>query len=574
MARSCGIRLGARGFEAVVLDGGPKKHKVVATVSGELSSDPLEDPAAVGAALRGALKGVPIPRENVGVAMDARHAAFRKLKLPFAERAKIEQVIKYEVEGELPQFDIDQVVVDFLVLAQGPEGVQVLATAVPKAEVRRVIDVLNGAGLEPLEVELETTAMVNAATAADVCRLDNAVVLVHVGEESTSVVTVDGGRVSEMRVIHLGAASHEPRREEAPAAEVEGEEAPAGPQANPAELQRRLEQVLQRIRRELSRTVSGARTEHDLESVQVCGSDLPGLVGGDVMGVPVERLSVLGEAVSEGARERGHVVAYGTALRQLGGGVLSPSLRREELRYTGAFERLELPLAVAALLLVTWLGVSNIFTFKEVQRYQRSLANWWTSSNNFMLTDIQGGSKGYLEFPPERLERYVRDVEAVTGTSGFGEYEGEESRLDSLAQVKAQLTSDIREMKKKLGRDTELKHPQSAFKGMALVLDLIEAQGESIGRFAIRSVEARQQKESTRESEHVRVTMDLVFFADSPSEATRNYEGLLQAFDAAPWGMRVEPAQNQPLDDGKGIFLQGINFLVDTTQADSEEVWS
>src|SRR5690606_27681684 len=106
MARSCGIRIGAGAFELVVLDGGPRKHRVVAAVSGALPGDGLEDPGAVGAALKRALKGVNVPAENIGVAMDSRHAAFRKVKLPFSDRSKIEQVLKFEVEGELPQFSI------------------------------------------------------------------------------------------------------------------------------------------------------------------------------------------------------------------------------------------------------------------------------------------------------------------------------------------------------------------------------------------------------------------------------------------------------------------------------------
>lgn len=571
MAKSCGIRIGAGAFELIVLDGGPKKHKVVAAVSGVLPESGLEDPVAAGAALQRAVKGLNVPTENIGLAMDSRLAAFRKIKLPFTERAKIEQVLKYEVEGELPQFLIDDVVVDFLILSQAADGVQVLTSAVPKTEIRRVLDACIKAGVEPLEVELETTAMVNAAHGAGVCRTDNAVVLVHVGEESTSVVTVDGGMVNEMRVIHLGAG-----RPEAPDAtvpeepEAQDEEAGSELTPSPVDQERRLEQILQRIRRELSRTITGARTAQVLESVQVCGRDLPGLVGGELMGLPVERLALSGvEGPSEGFE-----VAYGAALRQLGGGFLAPSLRREELRYTGTFERLELPLAVAALLLVTLVGVWNIFLAKEINLKRESLGFWWSSSNNFMLTDLQTGVKGNLEFPPEDLERYVRDVQSATDAIGVGTFRDEISRFESLGRVRAMIERDIREMKKQLGRDTELKHPQSALKGMALVLDVFAEQSENIGRFSIRSIEARQQRPSQRTPELVRVQMDIAFIGNSPAEATENYERLVSAFNAKPWRINFIPRENVPLEDSKGIFLQGIVFEVDVEKAAGDEVWS
>ncbi len=573
MAKSCGIRIGAGAFELVVLEGSAKKHRVVHAVSGTFAGEGLADPKAAGSALKTAMKGLGVPTENLGLAMDSRHAAFRKLKLPFTDRAKIESVLKYEVEGELPQFSIDDVVVDFLVLSQGADGVQLLTSAVPKAEIQRALGALRSAGLEPLEVELEVTAMVNAAHAAGLTQADSAVVLVHVGEESTSVVTVDGGSANEMRVIHLGAGSPVPPETGESAAE-DGDEPGTVPAAgtSPVERERNLEQAAQRIRRELSRTISGARTAHELASVYVCGRELPGLVGSELMGLSVERLAVGldgGEGLAQGTE-----IAYGVALRQLGGGVLSPSLRREELRFTGAFERLELPLAVAALMLVTLVGVWNIFLSKEVQLQRESLANWWRSSNNFMLTNLQAGSRGNLEFPSENLEKYVRAVEAATGETGSAAFANELSRYDSLNRVRALIEADIREMRKQLGRDTEIKHPQSALKGMALVLEVFSELGDEIGRFSIRQVDARQQRPSQRTPEHVRVTMDVAFFANSPAQATENYERLVAAFNAKPWRMNFTSKENTPLDDSRGIYLQGIVFEVDLAKAVGDQVWN
>lgn len=573
MAKSCGIRVGAGAFELVVLDGSPKKHRVVHAVSGTFASDGQADPKAAGAALKAAMKGLGVPTENLGLAMDSRHSAFRKLKLPFTDRAKIESVLKFEVEGELPQFSIEDVVVDFLVLSQAADGVQLLTTAVPKTEIRRALGALQAAGVEPLEVELEVTAMVNAAHAAGITQADSAVVLVHVGEESTSVVTVDGGAVNEMRVIHLGAGSPAPAEAAEAGAEgasEQGEERNAVP--SPLERERNLEQAAQRIRRELLRTISGARTVRELGAVHVCGRELPGLVGGELMGLPVERLVVTPDG--GGALPGGTEIAYGVALRQLGGGVLTPSLRREELRFTGAFERLELPLAVAALMLVTLAGVWNIFLSKEVQLQRESLANWWRSSNNFMLTNLQAGSRGNLEFPSETLERYVRNVEAGTGESGSGPFGNELSRYDSLSRVRALIEADIREMRKQLGRDTEIKHPQSALKGMALVLEVFSELGDEIGRFSIRQVDARQQRPSQRTPEHVRVSMDIAFFANSPAQATENYERLVAAFNAKPWRMNFTSKENTPLEDSRGIYLQGIVFEVDLAKAVGVQVWN
>ena len=49
MARTCGIRIGPRRFEMVVLDGSPKMHRIVAYKSGEFptgGADPEGEPGA------------------------------------------------------------------------------------------------------------------------------------------------------------------------------------------------------------------------------------------------------------------------------------------------------------------------------------------------------------------------------------------------------------------------------------------------------------------------------------------------------------------------------------------------
>jgi Tfp pilus assembly PilM family ATPase len=348
MARSCGIRLGPRRYEIVVLDGSPKKHRITAFKSGEFdpaSTDPIAD---FGKILKAATKELRLPQENVGLVIDSGHAAFRRLTLPFADRSKIDQVLKFEIESQLPQWSIEDVVVDYHVMAESDTSSDLLVSAVPKDDVQAALDICEKAGLEPMEAELETSAMVNAANAASICNIDDAQLLVHIGDYSTSVVVMDAAEVREMRVIHIGALTHVAHPSEAPdpepakQAEDEASEDSADSglgaldQVDPIEASRRADQAIKRIRRELGRTISGARTVNPIEAVYVCGMELPGLVGSSVLDVPVYVLDCFEEDSGQPADGVGSlVIAYGAAIRELGGGLLSPSLRREELRFTG-----------------------------------------------------------------------------------------------------------------------------------------------------------------------------------------------------------------------------------------------
>ena len=87
------------------------------------------------------MRAFDVPLDNVSVAVDSGLAAFRSLRLPFTDDAKIEEVLKFEIESELPQWSIDDVIVDFLVQQRDEKGSELLVTAVRKDDLRGVLDV-------------------------------------------------------------------------------------------------------------------------------------------------------------------------------------------------------------------------------------------------------------------------------------------------------------------------------------------------------------------------------------------------------------------------------------------------
>jgi Tfp pilus assembly PilM family ATPase len=573
MAKACGLRIGSRRFELFVLDGSPKKPKIVSSLAGEIPFD-AEDPIGAAAqAIKSAIKTHKISTENVSVVIDAKVAAFRRLNLPMKDVATIESVLKFEVESQLPQFNIEDVVVDFYQQEVHGDSSSLLVTAVPKAELAKTIELCNQAGIEPQEIETEATAIVNAAAAAGFCSIDSAQVLVHVGEDSTAVAVVDGGRVREMRVIQMGALSHTAA---GPEPEVEGEEGEVS-EVRPAATGQieRSEEIIGRLRRELSRTVSAARTANELSAVYICGYELPGLVGSEVLGVPVQSFGEFAVDTFEGELRNEYVssaVAYGSAVRQLGGGVVQASLRREELKFTGAFERLELPLAVMGLLLVTLLGVWNIFLRHELGFINKDLTFMLNSTVNYMMGDPKKGQAGNLAYPPEVLSNYIKNTASEVPGSDPLEWKTDpgRNRYEQLTFIRALLEGERKKLSKELGQDTEITQPQSAFKGMTLVLDTLFDGGKgTFGRTSLRSLDATYQTRAGK-NDKVVVTMSVVFYSDNDSttEATRNYEAFYSALRSQPWYIEDRPSASETVKGVEtGIYLPSISVTVDTTKA-------
>ena len=563
MARTCGIRVGPRRYEIVVLDGGAKKHRIVAFKSGEFpqgGEDPMADAVA---ALKEAVVELKVPVDATSIAIDTGLAAFRTLKLPALDDSKIEEILKFEVEGQLPQWSIDDVVVDFAVLDKSSDEYQVLATAVPKAALRRELDLCARAGVEPLEAELEATAMVNAALAADVCHADDAQVLVHVGEASTAVVVIDGGKLRSMRAIHIGALTHDPSQPADAPAEEGGEAEPRTAPApqSPEDAARRMEQVVSRIRRELGRTLSGARTERPLSAVYLCGWEVPNLIGTTVLDLPVYELDVFeedGGQPVEGAAPL--VVAYGVALRMLGGGVLKPSLRREDLRYTGTFERLEVPIAIAVLMLLTWLAVFNIFEGQRLNVADSNMLLWLQSNKNFLINNPKEGKRGNLEKPWPQIQTLV---EKTTEPENDLEW----TRLEQLRQIEAELKRKIASFNQALGNTGEVSQPQSALEALTLVTCALDELKDQIGRVAIRKVIADYVPARSNESEYVDVVLDLSFHnEEGPVAASRAYEALGNALRARPWVRQVVGKTTKEFGNGQGIFTDGYLIRCDLSK--------
>lgn len=579
MARSCGIRIGPRRFELVVLDGSPKKHRIAAFHAGEFPRDPDDPTGAALAALKQAVKQNPLPADNVGLVVDSGMAAFRSMKLPFDDPDKIEQVLKFEVESQLPQWSIDDVVVDFLPLESMEKGeTHLLVSAVPKEDLGAVLSLAERAGIDPQEAELETTAMVNAALSADICHIDDAQVLVHIGETTTSVVVMDSGQVREMRAIHSGALSWERPGTDQAAPEDTGE-GDAGaeaatdaeesePSEDAEERSLQIQQIVARLRRELGRTVSGVRTINAIDAIYVCGIELPGLVGTNVMDVPVYLLDVFEEDSGQPAEGTAPlVVAYGAALRQLGGGAVEARLRREELRFTGKFERVELPLAIASLLLVTWIAVVVIFENAQYQWRSQDVDDWLMTTLDRIEGDPAAGRQAYLQYLyklPD-LKAYVDEIHADHEPEAEGKPPKlEVSPLDRLYDLEDMLSDEVRDLSLDLGDLSEIPQPQSALHGMTLVLDQLSALGPEVGRVAIRELDSSYQRASSSGQDSVRVSLDLTFFADSYPQAIEHFERFQKAIRDRGW--EYEDVNTQPLAQGEGAWMDRFVVIVDVAR--------
>ena len=327
-------------------------------------------------------------------------------------------------------------------------------------------------------------------------------------------------------------------------------------------LARRLEQAVARIRRELGRTLSGARTAHPIKAVYVCGWEVPNLIGTQVLDIPVYELDAFVEDSGSPVQGAGPlVVAYGVALRLLGGGTVRASLRREELKYTGTFERLEAPLAMAVMLAVMWLLVFNLFENERLRTADTNMLLWLTSNKNFLVNDPKAGKRGNLEKPWPEIQKLVED-------SAKRENPTQWTRLEQLQQIERQLTLRQTKLNQELGNTGEVKQPQSVLEALTLFTCLVDDMKEQVGRVAIRSVNGTYEPARAGGGEDkVRLLLNLSFHSDEGAiAATRSFEALKTALESQPWVVEVVGRNSKEFPDGKGIYSDGYVVLCDMSK--------
>ncbi len=567
MARMCGIRLGARAYEAVVLDGSAKKPRLRFSLEGRV---PVVDEFAR-EELAEHLKDVArdyrkdLAVDDVGLAIDAGLGVYRNLALPFPDRAKIEEVLKFEIESEIPQWDIDELICDFHVVDATPVESKLIVTAVPKQPLESALEVTTRAGLEPLEVELETTALFHAAEFGDLLTPEASQLLVHFGERSTSLVVVTDGKPVAMRALHLELFAEPTADQEEESPDGEGVRASLEPQALDPERQI---QMIERVRREFGRTLTSADRGPAFDKLALCGNVPAGLIGTEIQGVPIVALDPLGELEPERdpAERLRLALAFATAWRQMGGGSLEPRLRREELAFAGTFERLELPLGVLGLLLVTFLASQFIITKKVHVPRSNDVDRWMEAMRNFTIGVPEEGKAGSLTDPPQDLSNYIKGALA-------GDFDDEEAPMEQFDRVYQKLGQHILRLRSTLGQTDGVGQPMSALSASSLVLDVFDELGEeTLGRVAFRKFEAQYRPGNRgRTEENVTVKLDLSFFAENDATATRNFNRLEEELQARDWVLSTDSKGTDSFKgENTGISTNGFEILVDVSRATGE----
>lgn len=541
MARTLGIHLQPDGWSYALLDGNARKWSIRKHGRGGLDPSSGDPATALATALNRGLKGVG-KVERVVLALPSVDTVLRELSLPFNDRDKIHQVLKFEVESELYHLDVDDVVCDYIELADDRATASLMVAAVPKTQIRTSLEVAAKAGRDPEKLELDLGAMCAAISTHDMGEAaeGEAHAYLLVGSFTSLLVVRGTDGIKAARTIHLGwrelgrgllegELTPEAELNEEPIEVEESDDDTSSPPllfgADPElPLHIDFETIMAEVEPE---TLSAFHR-------RLCAEVRRGLAA--ISGVNVAQLHLLGVAVpgidqALSARlgmdvaplvlgtEEVDSIALGAALRGVGIKVSLMDFRQEEFRQASSLERVEGAITLMLVGLIAFFLVDGVVLLQKKRTLMQD-------------TDLLfGRAAQYVQQLNEELPEDPPDSWHVkTSFSGIA--------IEDLQRISS-LKGRVNKAKVKLDEmvgEAGVELPSSCLNAWRLVTDVLSAElGTYEGRWMLESIDFNSiDARKNNHPSHVAATLELTIFGENLS-ALHAFESLQGAFNRQVW---------------------------------------
>lgn len=554
MATSLGIHLRADGFAFALVEGGAKKHALKA--SGAERLPPGADAKAVGKALAEAIKVR--KADSVCIVTPSGRVVLRELSLPFTERDKVLQVLKFEVESELYHLNVEDAIADFAPLEGDRATPSLLVGVMPKAHVAQAIEVAKGGGWDPHAVlpsyggfasALAVLAPRLSGCAPGAAPEDSAPLLfAHLGPSETLIAQVGaGGRLRALRTVPLGwlellrdaqppAEAAAPAAAEAPAEEGEVAEAEVAPtvlfDGDPALISVSLTEAIARadgaklaaLRNRLASEVrrAAAAMPAGASEILLSGEDLPGWEQAVATrtGLSVRRLDA---AVGDDAL-RADLPALGAAWAGLGLGGIAMNFRQEEHRYARGLERVEGPLTLALVGLIAWLLIDAGVHFRQGQWLKRDADRVYREADA-RVAQLNKRVQEDQTYPQEWLIKNDLTGSSVSDAQRIG--------------VLAGRVSESKRLLDQLMGEADVEMPASCLEAWRLLMIFLEKELGSFGeRWMIESFDFTSMDAARGGGEtpaHVQAKFGLTLLSEDAELTAGVFDRIERGLKAQPW---------------------------------------
>ena len=205
-----GVDIGSYALKVVVLERTPEGAKLKAwghlPLASKADASPDEKKIATVQALRAFLieKGVKI--KDAATSISGNAVIVRYVKFPRLTRSELQQTLATEAEPFIP-FDINEVQLGFHILAEiveeGQKKMETVLVAAKKELVSQRLEVLEGAGLQPSILDVDSFALENVNDRLPDRNAPGATLYLNIGHMVTNLSIIENGVTRVVRDVFI-----------------------------------------------------------------------------------------------------------------------------------------------------------------------------------------------------------------------------------------------------------------------------------------------------------------------------------------------------------------------------------
>jgi len=160
------------------------------------------DLVSIGETLRILINAHKLKRKKVATSLAGHGVIVKRLVIPPMSQKELEENLRIEAKKYIP--DVEEVVLDFHILSQAAEVMDILLVAAKKEIINNYITILQELELEPAIIDVDAFALQNAFEINYPHEVENVVALCDIGDSVTTINVVKNGECLFTRDVAIG----------------------------------------------------------------------------------------------------------------------------------------------------------------------------------------------------------------------------------------------------------------------------------------------------------------------------------------------------------------------------------
>ncbi|RME71836.1 MAG: hypothetical protein D6776_09670 [Planctomycetota bacterium] len=198
-----------------VLSGSRKKPRLLDLIVHRFGEDDDSgrrlDPLALATLIRGLFRRHKLPTDRVVASLPSTECLVRDLFVPFTRDDQIRKTVRFQAESVFQSVPIEELVIQYHKIAEYEGRSHLLVFGIRHDTLKRWLDMLQLAEIDPMQLDLDVGALVNTYLAADPQR-GGRTLLADLSGAALRMAVLEDEQIRTMRALRLQAARIEPLR--------------------------------------------------------------------------------------------------------------------------------------------------------------------------------------------------------------------------------------------------------------------------------------------------------------------------------------------------------------------------